>query len=334
MPALPTRKLGDTQVTAIGWGGMGISTAYGPTPPDEDRLAFLDALYASGCTFWDTADVYGDSEELLSKWFKRTGKRNEIFLATKGGFVFQPDRAVNAEPEYLKSTIEKSLARLGVDTIDLYYIHRPDPTVPIEKSVAAVAEYVKAGKIKYIGICECSADTLRRANATHPIAAVQTEYSLAELIIERNGLLDACRELGVAVVPFAPLGKGLLTGQYRSPDDFDETDNRRQIPRFSRENFPNVNRLADGLKAIGERHNATAGQVALAWLLAQGNDIIPIPGTKTVKYLQENLGALKVTLTKEELKEMRELAEKADPWTGPRFPAWFTAQSFVDTPPL
>ncbi|EKM54094.1 uncharacterized protein PHACADRAFT_209915 [Phanerochaete carnosa HHB-10118-sp] len=311
---LPTRKLGNSEVAAIGWGGMGLSTAYGPTPPDEERLAFLDALYASG--------------------FKRTGKRNEIFLATKGGFFFQSGRPVNAEPEYIKSAIEKSFARLGVNTIDLYYLHRPDATVPIEKSIAAIAEYVKAGKIKYVGICECSADTLRRANATHPISAVQTEYSLAELIIERNGLLDTCRELGAAVVPFAPLGKGLLTGQYRSPDDFAETDNRRLFPRFSKENFPNVIRLADGLKAIGERHSATAGQVALAWLLGQGNEVIPIPGTKTVKYLEENLGSWKVSLTEEELQEIRVLAEKADPWTGPRFPAWFTAESFIDTPPL
>ncbi|CAL1702449.1 unnamed protein product [Somion occarium] len=335
-PSLPTRRIGTTDVTAIGWGGMGLSAFYGKPLPDEERLKLLDAVYEHGCTNWDTADVYGDNEDLIGKWFKKTGKRNEIFLATKFGFVFKDDKIVNGSPEYARKACEKSLSRLGIDQIDLYYLHRPDPTVPIELTVGVMAELVKEGKVKYLGISECSAATLRRAHAVHPISALQVEYSPFTLDIEdeKVGLLKTAKELGIAVVAYSPIGRGLLTGQYKGPEDFDEDDFRRKIPRYSKENFPNILKLADGLKKIGERHNATAGQVALAWLLAQDPSIIPIPGTTKVKYLEENLGALNVRLSSEELLEVRKVAEEANACQGLRFPEAFGAVHFADTPAL
>ncbi|EIN13063.1 Aldo/keto reductase [Punctularia strigosozonata HHB-11173 SS5] len=333
--ALPTRKIGNDQVTAIGYGAMGISAFYGKPDPDEVRLKFLDDLYASGCHFWDTADIYLDSEDLLGKWFQKTGKRKDIFLATKFGIVRdEPGRIVNGTPEYAKKAIEKSLKRLGVDYVDLYYLHRPDPQVPIEETVTALAELVSAGKVKYIGLSEVSATTLRRAQAIHPIAAIQVEYSPFTLDIEdpQINLLNTARELGVAIVAYSPLGRGLITGQYKGPEDFEEGDFRRTVPRYSKENFPNILKLADGLKQIGERHGATAGQVALAWLLAQGDDVIPIPGTRKQKYLEENLGALKVKLTPEEVAEVRAIAQKADAANGPRYPPGSVDLLFAETP--
>ncbi|KAI0072166.1 Aldo/keto reductase [Panus rudis PR-1116 ss-1] len=334
---LPTRKIGDIPVTAIGYGAMGISAFYGSVKPDEERFNFLDELYASGETFWDTADVYGDSELLIGEWFKKTGKRNEIFLATKFGLAGGiPDRRVRADPEYVPEAFNKSIGRLGVDKVDLYYLHRPDPLVPIELTVGAMAELVKAGKVKYLGLSECSVETLRRAHAVHPISAVQVEYSPFVLDIEdeKIGLLKAARELGIAIIAYSPLGRGLLTGRYRSPDDFEEGDFRRMIPKFSKENFPNILKLVDGLKAIGKRHNATAGQVALAWVLAQGEDVIPIPGTTRVENLKENLGALNVKLKPEEIQEIREIAEKAGAFEGERYPPERMKLIFGNTPPL
>lgn len=336
MPTLPTRKIGKDEVTAIGFGAMGFAAFYGAVEDDESRLKFLDGLYASGCTFWDTANIYGDSEDIIGKWFKRTGKRNEIFLATKFGIDYSTPKRVNGKPEYAEEQLERSLTRLGVDKVDLYYLHRPDPEVPIETTVKKMASFVDAGKVRYLGLSEVSASTLRRAHAVHPIAAVQVEYSPFTLDIESPeiDLLRTARELGVTIIAYSPLGRGLLTGQYKSPDDFEPDDFRRKIPRYSAENFPNILKIADGLKAIGARHNATAGQVALAWLLGQGEDVIPIPGTKRLKYLEENLGALKVKLTPEELKEVREVAEKADAAQGLRYPedGWKTL--FADTLPL
>jgi len=329
--SLPTRKIGKSQVTAIGFGTMGLSAFYGSPGSDEERLEFLDALYASGCTFWDTADRYGDSEDLLSKWFKKSGKRDEIFLATKFGVT---PKGINGTPEYCKEAFEKSLRRLGVDSVDLYYLHRADKNVPIEKTVGAMAEFVKAGKVKYLGLSECSAETLRRAHAVHPISAFQVEYSPFTLDIEDEnvGLLKTCRELGITVIAYSPLGRGLITGQYKSPDDFEDGDFRRSVARYSKENFPRILQLADGLKQIGEKHNATAGQVALAWLLAQGEDIIPIPGTRKTKYLKENLGALKVNLTPADLQQVRVEAQNADAAQGDRYPNMDAI--FVDTPKL
>ncbi|KAJ6589504.1 Aldo keto reductase [Mycena capillaripes] len=331
----PTRKIGTSTFSGIGFGAMGISTFYGAVESDEERFKVLDAAHAAGCTFWDTADLYGDSEELIGKWFKRTGKRDEIFLCSKFGFKL-PSFEVDGTPEYVKIATEASLKKLGVDYIDLYYLHRADLNTPIEHTVAAMAEFIKAGKVKHLGLSEVSAATLRRAHAVHPIAAVQVEYSPFTLDIEdpKIGLLAAARELGVQVVAYSPLGRGLITGQYKSPDDFEDGDFRKAIPRYSAENFPNILKLADGLKAIGVKYNnATAGQVALAWLLAQGDDIIPIPGTKKIKYLEENLGALKVSLSAEDVKAVREVAAAADAAKGERYPASMIALMFADTPP-
>ncbi|KAI0938383.1 hypothetical protein AcV5_000077 [Taiwanofungus camphoratus] len=334
---LPTRKIGSHEVSAIGYGAMGISRFYGKALPDEERLKVLDALYENGCTNWDTADIYGDSEILIGKWFKKTGKRNEIFLATKFGFESDvPDKVVNGDPEYVRKAIQKSLDRLGVNFVDLYYLHRPDPEVPIELTVGAMAELVKAGKVKYLGLSECSADTLRRAHAVHPISALQVEYSPFTLDIEdeKIGLLKTARELGVAIIAYSPLGRGMITGRYRSPDDFEEGDFRKIIPRYSKENFPNILKLADGLQKIGARHGATAGQVSLAWLLAQGSDVIPIPGTTSIERLKENLGAANVKLTPAEIEEVRAIAAGADAANGPRYPGGMMTVLFADTPPL
>jgi len=335
--SLPTRKIGDSLVSEIGFGAMGISAYYGATEPDEDRFKVLDTAFEEGCTFWDTSDVYGDSEELLGKWFKRTGKRDKIFLATKFGITTSAgQRGTNGTPEYVKTAVESSLKRLGVETIDLYYLHRVDQSIPIEITVGAMAELVKQGKVKNLGLSEVSAETLRRAHAVHPIAAVQMEYSPFSLEIEdeKIGLLKTCRELGVVVVAYSPLGRGLLTGRYTSPDDFEEGDFRKAIPKYSHENFPKILKLVDSFQKIGQRHNATAGQIALAWILGQGNDFIPIPGTKSIKYLKENIGASKVKLTEKELIEARQAAKDADASSGDRYPPGFMTALFADTPPL
>ncbi|KAI6116130.1 NADP-dependent oxidoreductase domain-containing protein [Pisolithus sp. B1] len=337
MSSYPTRRIGDVDVSAIGFGAMGISAFYGPTEPDEERFKVLDAALDHGCTFWDTANVYRDSEELIGKWFKRTGKRDSIFLATKFGV----DRTkgpfgIDGSPEGAKTSLKRSLERLGVETVDLYYLHRPDSEVPIEVTIGAMAEFVKAGKVKYLGISECSASTLRRAHAVHPITALQVEYSAFTLDIEdpKIGLLQTARELGITIVAYAPVGRGLITGQYKSPDDFAEDDFRRLVPRYSKENFPNILKLADKLKEIGHHHNATAAQVALAWLLAQGNDIIPIPGTKRIKYLKENLDSVHVHLSREDVQEIRRFVEKADWAVGDRYPSAAMKSLYADTPEL
>ncbi|KAJ7922672.1 NADP-dependent oxidoreductase domain-containing protein [Mycena leptocephala] len=334
--SFPTRKIAGVSVSAIGFGAMGIAGAYGAVGDDEERFKVLDAAYAAGCTMWDTADIYGDSEELLGKWFKRTGKRDEIFLATKFGFVAMTGRVIDGSPEYARKAVEKSLKRLGVECIDLYYLHRADPHVPIEHTVREMAEFVKEGKVKYLGLSEVSAATLRRAHAVHPIAAVQVEYSPFTLDIEdpKFALLETCRELGIATIAYSPLGRGLLSGIYRSPDDFDKDDFRRLIERYSAANFPNILKIADGLTDIGKKYNATSSQVALAWLLAQGDDVIPIPGTKKLKYLEENLAAVKVALSAEDVTAIRKLAVDADAQQGGRYPPGLLEVMFVDTPAL
>ncbi|TFK39319.1 Aldo/keto reductase [Crucibulum laeve] len=334
-----TRSIGNANFPGIGIGLMSLSGMYtsSGTPADEERLAFLDAAVERGCTFFDSADAYGDSEDLLGRWFKHSGKRDSIFLATKFGFTSDPNRFINGDPAYVKEAVEKSLKRLGVDAIDLYYLHRADSTVPIELTVGAMAELVKEGKVKHIGLSEISSATLRRAHAVHPIAAVQVEYSPFTLDIEdeKVGLLKTCRELGVKVVAYAPLGRGLLTGQVRSPDDMDAKDWRRQIPRYSKENFPNIMKITDGLQAIADRHNATSSQVAIAWVLAQGDDIITIPGTNKIKYLDENMKAASIKLSAEELAEVRKIAETADASAaGDRYPPGLSQTLFADTPAL
>ncbi|KAH9477295.1 Aldo-keto reductase str7 [Psilocybe cubensis] len=309
---LPTRKIGEDNVSAIGFGLAGLSGFYGPKADDEERFKILDTALEMGCTNWDTAAFYGDNEELVGKWFKRTGKRDKIFLATKFGIT--PD-GPNGKAEHVRTAIEDNLKRLGIDTIDLYYVHRVDQTTPIEITVRAMAELVKEGKVRYLGLSEVSATTLRRAHAIHPISAVQIEYSpfFLDMEDETIGLLKACRELGIAVVAYSPLGRGVLTGAIKSNDDFDEGDWRKHIPKYSNANFANILKLAAGLEEIGKKYNATAGQIALAWILAQGEDIIPIPGTKKIKYLQENIEAVHIRLSADDVSSVRALATTLAP---------------------
>ncbi|KAK6223038.1 aldo/keto reductase [Colletotrichum tabaci] len=323
--SLPARRLAKTgpEITAIGVGLMGLSVAYGKPLPDEERLAFLDRAWELGATNWDTADAYGDNEDVLGKWFARHPERRaDIFLASKFGLrvVFGDAGSysvkIDSSPAYCREACERSLQRLGVDSIDLYYVHRLDEVTPIEKTIEEMVKLKNEGKIKYLGISECSSATLRRAHAVHPISAVQVEYNPWSLEIEGaagTNLLQTCRELGVTVFAYSPLGRGIMTGRFRSVDDFDEEDVRRKLPRYAGDNFRKNTELVDKFAAIGkERHGCTAGQLTLAWLLAQGEDVIPIPGTKRVEFLEENIGALKVALGKEEEKELRRLVDEAD----------------------
>ncbi|KAJ3994863.1 NADP-dependent oxidoreductase domain-containing protein [Lentinula boryana] len=329
---LPLRKIGNAQVHPIGFGAMGISAFYGKVEPDEERLKVLDAVYASGYRHIDTAHIYADSEALLGKWFKKTGKRDEIFLATKFGATMQGPRG---DPEFLKEQFATSLERLGVKSIDLYYQHRPDPKVPIEITVGAMAELVKEGKVKYLGLSECTAEDLRRAHAVHPISALQVEFSPFVLDIEsqETRLLKTARELGVTIVAYSPLARGLLTGQYKSPDDFEEGDFRRTVPKYQAENFPKILDVVKQIDNIGRKHNATAGQVTLAWILAQGDDFVVIPGTKKIKYVEENMGAADVKLSPEEINAVRKIAEESD-IPGTRYAEKQMQTVLVNTPPL
>jgi hypothetical protein len=335
---LPTRQLGKDgpHVTALGFGTMGLSAFYGPTKPDSERLALLDKCYELGGWHWDSADIYGDSEDLLGKWFAANpDKRKDIFLATKFANRFFPDgtRAVDSSGPYCKEACEKSLKRLGLPYVDLYYCHRLDGKTPVEQTVRAMAELKSEGKIKYLGLSECSAESLRRAYKVHPIHAVQIEYSPWALDIEspQIDLLRTCRELGVAVVAYSPIGRGMLSGTIRSPDDLPETDFRRMSPRFSAENFPKNIELVDKIGEIAQRKGVTPTQLTLAWLMAQGNDIIPIPGTTKVERLEENLGSLKVEISKEEEREIRKICEEAEIHGG-RYPEAFSSSLFADTP--
>ncbi|KAH7337221.1 Aldo/keto reductase [Rhizoctonia solani] len=329
-----TRRIGDSVFPAIGYGAMGIGGfTYGKfvSSENEPRFKVLDRLLELGCTHWDTANVYGDSEKLIGDWFKRTGQRDKIFLATK--FGFRPDGPCGT-PDYAKECLEESIRRLGVDTIDLYYVHRIDKNTPIEVTMNALVEFVKAGKVRHIGLSQPSPATLRRAHKIHPIAAIQVEYSPFERAIEQKGhLLDTARELGVAVVAYSPLSKGLLTGQITSHSDFSETDLRKRIPRYAQENFPKILELVDQFKQIGQKHNATSGQVALAYLLALGDDIIPIPGSQRVEYIEENFSAAQLKLTPEELQTLKKLVNETK-IDGDQYPPALQAMLYVDTPEL
>lgn len=337
---LPTRKLGKNgpHVTALGYGTMGLSAFYGTPKPDSERFAVLDKLYQEGELFWDSADMYQDSEDLLGKWFKANpGKREHIFLATKFANCVAEDgsRYVDSSPEYTRKACEKSLRRLGVEHIDLYYAHRLDGKTPVEKTVEELKKLKHEGKIKYIGISECSAESLKRACKVEHIDACQIEYSPFSLDIEHPDikLLQTCRELGVAVVAYSPIGRGMLGGQIRSPNDFEEGDFRKFAPRFSAENFPKNLQLVDRITEIANKKGCTASQITLAWLMAQGDDIIPIPGTTNLARLDENLGALKIKLTKEEEHEIRKACENAEVH-GSRYPEGFAKALFADTPAL
>lgn len=335
--SLPKASLGrdGPQVNRLGFGLMGLSVFYGAPKPDPERLALLDRAHELGERFWDTAELYGDNEELVGKWIKANPeKRDDIFLATKFA-VAAGTRVVDSSPEYCKQACDKSLKRLGVKQIDLYYCHRVDGKTPIEKTVEAMAHLKKEGKIKYLGLSEISSETLRRAHKVHPISAVQVEYSPFALEIESEqvNLLKTCRELGVAVVAYSPLSRGMLTGALKSPDDFEEGDFRKFAPRFSAENFPKNLELVNKLQEIAKRKGLTAGQLTLAWLMAQGDDIFPIPGTTRADRLEENVGSLKVELSKEEEQEIRKACNAAEVG-GTRYPEAYMHTTYADTPPL
>ncbi|KAA0574753.1 aldo/keto reductase [Azospirillum sp. Sh1] len=296
---------GNLSVSEIGLGCMGMSEFYGPTD-DAQSLATLERALELGVTHYDTADMYGSghNESLLARFL--AGKRDRVTVATKFGIVRQPGeyaRRVDTSPAYLAQACDASLKRLGVETIDLYYAHRVNPEIPVEETVGAMADLVKAGKVRALGLSEVSAATLRRAHAVHPIAAVQSEYSLWTRDVEA-AVLPACRELGISLVAYAPLGRGMLTGAVNSPDQFAENDFRRIAPRFAGDNFDRNLALVEQVKALAAQKGCTAGQVALAWLLAQGPEILPIPGTKRIKYLEENVGAAAVTLSDAEVKAL------------------------------
>ena len=299
------RKLGELEVPAMGLGCMGMSEFYGRSDEPE-AVRTIDRALELGINFLDTADMYGPftNEKLVGKVIKN--RRNDVIVATKFGNERKEDGTwlrVNGTPQYVRSACEASLQRLGTDYIDLYYLHRVDPTVPIEDTVAAMAELVKEGKVRYIGLSEAAPETIRRANKVHPITALQTEYSLWSREPEEE-LLPLIRELGIGFVPYSPLGRGFLTGEFKRPEDIPDDDYRRNSPRFQGENFYANLKIVDELKKIAEEKGITSSQLALAWVMAQGDDVVPIPGTKRVKYLEENAAAEAVKLTADDLKRI------------------------------
>ncbi|KAG6908320.1 hypothetical protein DXG01_005296 [Tephrocybe rancida] len=326
---IPTRRLGKNgpTVSAIGLGAMGMGAFYGRSD-DKESIETLTYAANRGMTFWDTSDVYGHSENLIGQWFTETGRRSDIFLATKFGArdtessVFKP----NSKPSYILKAVQRSLAALKTDYIDLYYQHRVDPDVPIEVVLEALRPFVEKGQIKWIGLSECSIAVLKRARAVkgvgEKVIAAQMEFSPFELYLEKTGFVDAINEAGMALVAYSPLARGMVTGRFKSPADFPDDDFRKDMPRFSEENFPRNLKVVDELQKFADKYHATTGQITLAWILAEHPNFIPIPGIRNATRVEENAHAAEIELAPEDVKAIRAVVEAAEV-VGERYQAAF-----------